>query len=82
MAIKYNPYGWEIRPNKQHVQDQLDEKYKGILMHICQLAACLEGRCTADIIDKKWEIIRMHQAALNDDIYDAIDLRAKIERMK
>jgi len=87
MSIKYNPYGWEIRPNKNRelmeMQGGLEKHYRYILQAILRLYSCVEGLgLSPDVIEEKWDEIVLNQWDLNDAVAEATNLRREIELLE
>jgi len=79
MAIKYNPYNWEIRPNIKHIQEELDSTYQDIVDEVVEINLLINGGPWKQEIHNNFDKIQHHQNRLYEHIQKAKSLRFELE---
>ena len=82
MAIKYNPYNWEIRPNIKHIQEELDSTYQDIVDEVVEINLLINGGPWKQEVHNNLDKIQHHQNRLYDHIQKAKLLRMGLKNSK
>lgn len=82
MAIKYNPYNWEIRPDIKRIQKELDSTYQDIVDEVVTINRLINSGPWKQEIHNNLDKIEHHQSILYDHIHKAKLLRMGLENSK